>query len=84
MKLAIITARTKNALIRWSVVEVPGDPGPTWYQLGQIKRNPFHLYFSQQEAQELQDMVMGLEKASGVVEKYGLEMEVESGTGKCL
>ena len=73
-KLAIITARSINSLIEWSIVEIPGftckeipgyqidNPGPSWYQLGGSKRNPFHLYFSQEEAQELQDIVMELKQ----------------------
>ena len=78
IKLAITTAKRINALVAWSLVNVPMDPGPGWYQLGQlgpVKRNPFHHYFSQQEAEELQTMVMGLKQASYVVERFGLEMD---------
>ena len=43
------------------MVEIPGyhidNPGPSWYQLGGSKRNPFHLYFSQEE-----DIVMELKQ----------------------
>ena len=85
-KLAIITARSINSLIEWSIVEIPGwysleivghseDTGPSWYQLGGSKRNPFHLYFSQEEAQELQDIVMELKQTQDVIEKFGLEMD---------
>ena len=78
-KLAIITARSINSLIEWSMVEIPGyhidNPGPSWYQLGGSKRNPFHLYFSQEEAQELQDIVMELKQTQDVIEKFGLEMD---------
>ena len=60
------------------VVGIPGstsstcNPGPSWYQLGESKRNPFHLYFSQEEAQELQDIVMELKQTQDVIEKFGL------------
>ena len=61
------------------MVEIPGchidNPGPSWYQLGGSKRNPFHLYFSQEEAQELQDIVMELKQTQDVIEKFGLEMD---------
>ena len=60
-------------------MEIPGykidNPGPSWYQLGGSKRNPFHLYFSQEEAQELQDIVMELKQTQDVIEKFGLEMD---------
>ena len=88
-KLAIMTARAINSLIEWSIVEIPGitcnpsvgipgstcNPGPSWYQLGESKRNPFHLYFSQEEAQELQDMIMELKQTQDVIEQFGLEMD---------
>ena len=61
------------------MVEIPGyhvdNPGPSWYQLEGSKRNPFHLYFSQEEAQELQDIVMELKQTQDVIEKFGLEMD---------
>ena len=55
MKLSITTAKRINTLVAWSLVNVPVEPGPGWYQLGQIgpvKRNPSHLNFSHSEAEE--------------------------------
>ena len=77
MKLAIATAKRINALVAWSLLDVPMDPGPGCYQLGQLglgptKRNHFHLYFSEQEAKELQTMVIVFKQASDIVERFGL------------
>ena len=52
-QLVISVASTLNDLAKWSITEKPNVQGPTWFQLGSASREPFHLFVSLDEAQEI-------------------------------
>ena len=49
----------------------------TWIRLGKEPRNPFHLHFSNDEAQELSEVAIKLDKAALVMMKLGMEVNIE-------
>ena len=55
-QLVISVASTLNDLAKWSITEKPNVQGPTWFQLGSVSREPFHLFVSLDEAQEVSDI----------------------------
>ena len=54
--LVMSVANTFNDRAKRSIVTEPNVPGPTWYQLGSLPREPFHLFVSLFEAQEIADI----------------------------
>ena len=55
-QLVISVASTLNDLAKWLITEKPNVQGPNWFQLGSASREPFHLFVSLDEAQEVADI----------------------------
>ena len=51
--------------------------GVTWFRLGQEPRNPFHLHFGNDEAQELLEVAIKPDKAAFVMMGLGMEVNIE-------
>ena len=76
MDLAVKTGRNMNSLAKWSQLTLPQRMGVTWFRLGQEPRNPFHLHFSNDEAQELLEVAIKLDKATLVLMEFGVEVNI--------
>ena len=50
--------------------------GITWYKLGAEPRIPFHLHFGTDEAEELMEVAIRLDKTALVMSKLGMEMDI--------
>ena len=50
--------------------------GVTLIRLGQEPRNPFHLHFSNDEAQQLLELAIKLDKAALVMMELGMEVNI--------
>ena len=48
--------RIFNDMAKWSITEKPRNVGPIWFRLGSLPREPFHLFVSLDEAQEIADL----------------------------
>ena len=46
-----------NEMAKWSITEKPKSVGPTWFRLRSLPREPFHLFVSLDEAQEIADFL---------------------------
>ena len=75
MDLAVKTGKNINNLVKWTILDVPQRVGVTWFRLGEEHRVPFHLHFSNDEAKELMDVAIKLEKTALVMEKLGMEVD---------
>ena len=49
----------------------------TWFRLGKEPRVPFHLYFSNEEAEEIMKIAIRLEAATLVMMRLGIEVDIE-------
>ena len=45
-ELMVAAATTFNDMAKWSITEKPRNVGPTWFRLGSLPREPFHLFVS--------------------------------------
>ena len=54
---------------------MPQRVGITWFRLGNEPRVPFHLHFANDEAKELMDVAIKLEKTAIVMMKLGMEVD---------
>ena len=48
-ELMMAAASTFNDIAKWSITEKPKSVGPTWFRLGSLPREPFHLFVSLDE-----------------------------------
>ena len=64
MNLAKKTALNINNLVRWTILDVPPRVGITWFKLRAEPRVPFHLHFSNDEAEEPCKVSLQLTKRS--------------------
>ena len=76
MDLAVKTGKNINALVSWTILDVPQRIGVTWFRLGKEPRVPFHLHFSNEEAEELMKIAIKLEAAALVMMKLGMEVNI--------
>ena len=76
MDLAVKTGKNINALVSWTILDVPQRIGVTWFRLGKEPRVPFHLQFSNDEAEELMKIAIKLEAAALVMMKLGMEVNI--------
>ena len=65
-----------NALLSWTILDVPQRIGVTWFRLGKEPRVPFHLHFSNDEAEELMKIAIKLEAAALKMMKLGMEVNI--------
>ena len=47
MDLAVKTGKNINALVKWTILDVPQRVGVTWFRLGEEPRVPFHGNYHQ-------------------------------------
>ena len=71
MDLAVKTGKYINALVKWTILDVPQRVGVTWFRLGEEPRVPFHINFSNDEAEELMNVAIKLEKTT-----FGMEVDI--------
>ena len=76
MNLAAKTGRNINNLVKWTILTVPQRLGVTWFRLGKEPRNPFHLHFSTDEAEELLEIAIKLDKTALVRMELGMEVNL--------
>ena len=50
--------------------------GDTWFRLGQEPRNTLHLHFSNDEAEELLEIAIKLDKTALVMMELGMEVNL--------
>ena len=77
MNLAKKTALNINNLVQWTILDAPPRVGITWFKLGVEPSVPFHLHFSNDEAEELMDVAIKLEKTALVMMKLGMEVNID-------
>ena len=71
----IATGKAVNALTQWSVTERLVEVGISWFHLGDVQRQPFHLYFDISEAMEMFEIVQKIETVSAVALEKGVPVD---------